>query len=75
MANRKFNFGQIMKTRNSKQRILLISVVVLVLILFVYFVSRVIRVGSNAEGDSRVSGVPSISSVQGGKVSLSMLVH
>ncbi|MCD8525208.1 MAG: hypothetical protein LRY67_05650 [Gammaproteobacteria bacterium] len=69
MANRKFNFGQIMKTRNSKQRILLISVVVLVLILFVYFVSRVIRVGSNAEGDSRVSGVPSISSVQGGKVS------
>ena len=69
MANRKFNFGRIMKTQNSKQRILLISVVVLVLILFVYFLSKVIRVGSNAEGDSRVSGVPSISSVQGGKVS------
>lgn len=65
----KFNFGQIIKKGDAKQRILLIVVVVLVLLLVFFLLSKLIHLGGNAAGDSRVSGVPSIVSVQGGKVS------
>ncbi len=66
---RKFSFSQIIKTGDAKHRILLIVVVVLVFVLVLFLLSKLIHVGSNSTGDSRVSGVPSISSVQGGKVS------
>lgn len=65
----KFNFNQFIKTSDAKQRILLIVVVVLALVLIFYFLSKILHLGSNAEGASRVAGVPSIASVQGGKVS------
>lgn len=65
----KFNLSQIIKTGDAKQRILLIVVVVLVLLLVLFLLSKLIHLGSNSAGDSRVSGVPSIASVQGGKVS------
>lgn len=65
----KFNFGQIIKKGDAKQRILLIVVVMLVLLLVLFLLSKLIHLGNNSAGDSRVSGVPSISSVQGGKVS------
>lgn len=65
----KFSFRQIIKTGDAKQRILLIVVVLLVLLLVLFLLSKLMHFGGNAAGDSRVSGVPSISSVQGGKVS------
>ena len=65
----KFNLGQMIKKGDAKQRILLIVVVVLVLLLVLFLLSKLIHLGGNAAGDSRVSGVPSIASVQGGKVS------
>ncbi len=66
---RNFSFSQIIKKGDAKQRILLIVVVVLVFMLVLFLLSKLIHLGSNATGDSQVSGVPSISSVQGGKVS------
>ena len=65
----KFNFGQMIKKGDAKQRILLIVVVVLVLLLVLFFLSKLIHLGSNATGNSQVSKVPAIASVQGGKVS------
>ncbi|MES2204256.1 MAG: hypothetical protein V4496_03450, partial [Pseudomonadota bacterium] len=65
----KFSFSQIIKAGDAKQRILLIVVVVLVLLLVLFLLSKLINFGGNAAGDSHVSGVPSITSVQGGKVS------
>lgn len=66
---KKFSFGQIIKKGDAKQRILLIVAAVLVLILVLFLLSKLVHWGSNASGESQVSGVPSISSVQGGKVS------
>jgi uncharacterized protein YutE (UPF0331/DUF86 family) len=57
-----------LKNGDAKQRILLIVAVVLVLLLVLYLLSKVMHFGSNATGNSNVAGVPSISSVQGGKV-------
>lgn len=65
----KFSFTQIIKKGDAKQRILLIVGVLVVLLFLFYFLSKLINFDSNATGGSRVSGVPSISSVQGGKVS------
>jgi uncharacterized protein YutE (UPF0331/DUF86 family) len=66
---KKFSFSQIIKTGDARQRILLIVVVVLVFVLVLFLLSKLIHIGTNSTGNSRVSGVPSISSVQGGKVS------
>lgn len=65
----KFNLSQLIKKSDAKQRILLIIIVLFVLILVLFLLSKLIHLGSNATGDSHVSGVPSIASVQGGKVS------
>lgn len=65
----KFSLGQIIKKGDAKQRILLIVVALMVLLLILFLVSKLVNFGSNSTGDSHVSGVPSISSVQGGKVS------
>ena len=69
---KKFSLNSIInigRKGDAKQRILLIVVVVVVLIFVLVLLSKLINLGSNATGDSKVSGVPSISSVQGGKVS------
>lgn len=65
----KFNLGQLIKKGDAKQRVLFILAAVLVLVLIVFLLSKVLNFGSNSAGNSQVSNVPGIASVQGGKVS------